>query len=354
MHVPDGFFTVPMSLAAGAVAASGVAYSLRKARDELDDRMAPLAGLVAAFVFAVQMLNFPVGAGTSGHLIGGALAAILVGPYTGVLCIAVVVTVQALFFADGGLTALGINISLMGLVTVLTGYGLFRAVGKLAPRTRTGVVIAAFAGAMVSVPMSALAFTGLYAIGGTSSIDPATVAAAMGGVHVVIGLGEGAITALTVSTVLAVRPDLVYGARSLARPSMLRTASGELVPARPAEGGHRAAPRLRPFLLGGVAAAVVLAGLVSFYASANPDGLERVATDLGFLSQAQDHPLGDSALADYTVKGVEDERLSTGLAGALGVGVSLAVGAGVAWALRRRARRRSAAAAIAEPLTPES
>jgi cobalt/nickel transport system permease protein len=306
-----------------------------------------MAGLVAAFVFAVQMLNFPVGAGTSGHLLGGALAAILVGPYTAVLCLAVVITVQSLFFADGGLSALGVNITLMGVVTVLVGYGVFHLINWMAPRSRTATVVASFIGALASVPVAALVFTGLYAIGGTSSIDPATVAAAMGGVHLAIGLGEGAITALTVSTVLAVRPDLVYGARGLATPLALRTASGELHPAGPAAGLPPGADRsgaggLRPFVLGALAASVVLAGVVSFYASSSPDGLERVAGDFGFLSQTAEHPLADSALADYSVKGIEDERLSAGVAGVLGVGVSLAAGAAVTFALRRRHRRKLA------------
>ncbi|MEO3856883.1 energy-coupling factor ABC transporter permease [Acrocarpospora sp. B8E8] len=349
VHVPDGFFTVALSVAGAAVAAGGIAVCLRGARKELDERMAPMAGLVAAFVFAAQMLNFPVGAGTSGHLLGGALAAILVGPYTGFLCVAVVIAVQALFFADGGLTALGINITLMGLVTVLAGYGMFCAVRAIVPRSRTGIGVAAFAGAAVSVPVAALVFTALYAIGGTSSIDPVKVALAMGGVHVIIGLGEGAITALTVTTVLAVRPDLVYGARGLSRRVHLRTASGEPVP----DAEHSPARGTRAFLLGGVAAAAVLAGVVSFYASASPDGLERVAADLGFLSRAEDHPLGDSALADYGVKGVENERLSAGAAGLIGVGASLAVGGGVAWLVHRRERRRLLAQTSAEPQTRE-
>src|SRR5262245_48653400 len=118
MHVPDGFLDAPTSVATATVAAAGVAVALRRSRHELDERTAPMAGLVAAFVFAVQMLNFPVGAGTSGHLLGGALAAILVGPWTGVLCLSVVLMVQALLFADGGLTALGTNVLLMGMVSI--------------------------------------------------------------------------------------------------------------------------------------------------------------------------------------------------------------------------------------------
>ncbi|WP_067477612.1 energy-coupling factor ABC transporter permease [Actinomadura hibisca] len=223
VHVPDGFINAPVSLAAGAVAVAGVAVALRGARRELDDRTAPLAGLVAAFVFAAQMLNFPVASGTSGHLLGGALAAILVGPYTGVLCVAVVLLVQALLFADGGLTALGVNITVMGLVTVLVGYGVFRGLLRVLPRTRASVAGASFAAAVVSVPGSALVFTAIYAVGGTTEVPLGKVAAAMVGVHVLIGVGEALITAVTVSSVLAVRPDLVYGARGLVRQLELRT-----------------------------------------------------------------------------------------------------------------------------------
>ncbi|MFF5260406.1 energy-coupling factor ABC transporter permease [Actinomadura viridis] len=225
VHVPDGFLDAPTSLAAGAVAVAGVAVSLRGARRELDDRTAPLAGLTAAFVFAAQMLNFPVAAGTSGHLLGGALAAILVGPYAGVLCVSVVLLLQALLFADGGLSALGTNVIVMALVTVPVGYLLFRALLRILPKTRPAASAAAFVAAAVSVPASALSFTLLYAVGGTTDVPIGTVAAAMVGVHLLIGVGEGLITAFAVSSVLAVRPDLVYGARELIKPVVLRTAS---------------------------------------------------------------------------------------------------------------------------------
>ncbi len=135
MHVPDGFLDAPTSVTTGVVAALAVGVSLRKARHELDDRTAPLAGLVAAFVFAVQMLNFPVGAGTSGHLMGGAIAAVLVGPWTGVLATSVVFLVQCLLFADGGVTALGTNILLMGVVTCGVGWLVFRGLQIVLPKT---------------------------------------------------------------------------------------------------------------------------------------------------------------------------------------------------------------------------
>ncbi|WP_207946133.1 energy-coupling factor ABC transporter permease [Actinomadura sp. 7K534] len=224
MHVPDGFIDAPVSIAAGAVAVAGVGIALRGARRELDDRTAPLAGLTAAFVFAAQMLNFPVAGGTSGHLLGGALAAILVGPYAGMVAVSVVLILQALLFADGGLSALGVNIILMSLVTVAVGYGTFRLLLRVLPKTRASVSGAAFVAAFLSVPASALAFTLIYAVGGTADVSIGTVAAAMLGVHVLIGIGEALITAVTVSSVLAVRPDLVYGARGLLKPAELRTA----------------------------------------------------------------------------------------------------------------------------------
>jgi cobalt/nickel transport system permease protein len=217
MHVPDGFLDAPTSVATAGVAAAGVALALRGARRELDERTAPMAGLVAAFVFAAQMLNFPVGAGTSGHLLGGALAAVLVGPWTGVLSISVVLIVQALLFADGGVSALGTNITLMSLVAVATGWLAFRGVQRLLPTTTRAVAPAAAVGAFCSVPVTAAAFTGLYALGGTAPLPLDGLLAAMLGWHGLIGLGEAAITGLTVASITAVRPDLVVGARPALR-----------------------------------------------------------------------------------------------------------------------------------------
>ncbi|MFC4494280.1 energy-coupling factor ABC transporter permease [Streptomyces ovatisporus] len=383
MHVPDGFIDAPVSVAAGAVAAGAVALSLRGARRELGggsgalgpstamggERTAPLAGLVAAFVFAVQMLNFPVAAGTSGHLLGGALAAILVGPFTGVLCISVVLLMQGLLFADGGLTALGVNIVLMGVVTVLVAYGLLRGLLRVLPRRRGSVTAASFVAALVSVPASAIAFTGLYAVGGTADVALGKVFAAMAGVHVLIGLGEAAITAATVGAVIAVRPDLVYGARELASgPLKLRTAAvatpGDGTAGTPSGAGRTEPPAAQPadpapaqpadpapaqpaqapapprsnrrLWLGGLLVTVLCAGIVSFYASASPDGLEKVAADNGIDEKARDHAAADSPLADYGIEDIADARLSGGLAGVIGAGVTLAVGSGVFVAVRRR------------------
>jgi cobalt/nickel transport system permease protein len=218
MHVPDGFLNLPTSVATAGVAAVGVGFAVRGARRELNERTAPLAGLVAAFVFAAQMLNFPVAAGTSGHLLGGALAAVLVGPWTATLCITVVLIAQAFLFADGGITALGTNITLMALVGVWLAWGVFKLLSTVSPKKAASVPVAAAVAAFVSVPGAALAFAGLFAIGGTVAVPAATVAIAMVSVHLLIGIGEAIITAAAVSAVLAVRPDLVFGARGLVKP----------------------------------------------------------------------------------------------------------------------------------------
>lgn len=215
MHIPDGFLDAPTSIGAGVVAVGGLAVCLRRSDLAADDRLAPLAGLTSAFVFAAQMLNFPVAAGTSGHLLGGALAAILVGPWLGAICVAVVLLVQCLLFADGGLSALGLNVVNMALVSALGGFAIFLGLRAVLPRTRGAVVVASGIAAGLGVVLASLAFTVEYALGGTGGASVATVARAMVGVHVLIGIGEGVITALVVSAVLASRPDLVHGTRDL-------------------------------------------------------------------------------------------------------------------------------------------
>jgi cobalt/nickel transport system permease protein len=217
MHVPDGFLDAPTSIATGVVAVGGVALALRGARRELDDRTAPMAGLVATFVFAGQMMNFPVAGGTSGHLLGGAMAAVLAGPWTAVLCISTVLLVQALFMADGGITALGTNITLMALVGVGVGWLVFVAARAVLPTRLGAIAPAAAIGALVSVPVAAAVFSLLFAIGGTAPVATGKVLTAMVSWHVVIGLGEAVITSLVVASVVAVRPDLVYGARRALR-----------------------------------------------------------------------------------------------------------------------------------------
>lgn len=222
MHIPDGFINASTSLAAGVISAGGVGVALKKASDTMEEKQAPLAGLVAAFVFAAQMLNFPVALGTSGHLLGGVLATVLVGPWAGVICIALVLFVQALFFADGGLSALGLNVLNMALIGGLGGYAVFLAIRGLLPKTRPMVVAASAIAAGASVVLASIAFFVEYAIGGVGEVSLGAMFAAMVGVHALIGIGEAVITALTVSAVLGVRPDLVYGARDLLQPLEIR------------------------------------------------------------------------------------------------------------------------------------
>lgn len=211
MHIPDGFIDIPTSAAFGTLALAGTAIALKRAKTEVDDRTAPMAGLTAVFIFAVQMLNFPVAAGTSGHLLGGALAMVLVGPYAASLAITVVLGVQALLFADGGLTALGLNVFNLSVIAVLVSFLVFKLMVKLLPKTKSAIPLAAGIAAFVSVPISASAFTLQYAIGGNGTAPVETVLIAMFSTHLLIGIGEAVITMLTVSAILASRSDLVYG-----------------------------------------------------------------------------------------------------------------------------------------------
>lgn len=211
----DGIVSAPTSLLFGVIAAAGLAVCVRRARDELDERTVPLAGLVAAFIFAVQMVNFPILPGVSGHLLGGALAAILVGPYTGALCIAIVLVVQSLLFADGGVTALGTNITNMALIGVIGGYAAAVLLYSLARRRTAEVSVPtlgsiAFLSAVVGTVCAAMGFVVEYAVGGQAQASMTAVAGYMSGTHLLIGIGEGIVTALTVMAVVRSRPDLVY------------------------------------------------------------------------------------------------------------------------------------------------
>ena len=213
MHIPDGFIDLPTSLAFMGVSAVGVGVALKGAKSELSDKTAPLAGLATVFIFAAQMINFPVAAGTSGHLLGGALAAVLIGPWAATLSITIVLILQALLFADGGLTAIGLNVFNLSLVGVWVSYAMFTVVKKLLPKGKGAIPIAAFIAALVQVPIAASSFVFQYAIGSVATIPVSTVFAAMLSTHVLIGIGEAFITSLTISAVLATRADLVYGYR---------------------------------------------------------------------------------------------------------------------------------------------
>ena len=226
MHMSDGLVDAPTAAAFGLFAAIALAVAATRARADLDERTAPMAGLVTAFVFAVQMINFPILPGASGHLLGGALVAILVGPWVGSLCIAIVLVVQAVLFADGGLTALGTNITNMALVGTFTGYLVAVALRRLATRSRAGLLATAFVSALVNTVVAALAFVFEYAVGGAGGASLGTVLALMVGLHVLVGVGEGIITAATVGAVAGVRPDLVYLLRRT-RPALAVRPAGE-------------------------------------------------------------------------------------------------------------------------------
>lgn len=212
MHIPDGFINGVTSASFGVAAAGGVGAAVRQTGRYLSERQVPLAGLVAAFVFAAQMFNFPVISGMSGHLLGGVLAAVLVGPWAGLLVIAVVLLVQGMFFADGGLTALGLSIVNVGVLGAVGGYGMYRLLLRLVPNGPRRVTTAAGTAAFLSVPLAAMGFVTQFALGGTADVSLGAVFGTMLGTHLLIGIGEGLLTALVIGAVMSSRPDLVYGA----------------------------------------------------------------------------------------------------------------------------------------------
>jgi cobalt/nickel transport system permease protein len=219
LHIANGFVDGPTSALFAGLAAVAVAGCVARAGRDLDERLAPLAGLVAAFVFAAQMLNFPVLPGVSGHLVGGTLAALLVGPWVGALCVTVVLIVQALLFADGGVTALGLNITNMALLGTAAGYLLVVGLLRVLPKTPAGLGTTAVIASIISVVIASQGFVLEYALGGTTDLSLPLISGTMAGVHVLIGIGEGLIAATTVATVARVRPDLVYALRRYRTPA---------------------------------------------------------------------------------------------------------------------------------------
>jgi cobalt/nickel transport system permease protein len=207
VHIPDGFLNTGVSVVTGVAAAGVVGYGLRRAREELDEKAVPLMALATAFIFAAQMLNFPVAGGTSGHFLGGVLAALLLGPWLGSLVIALVLLVQCLGFADGGLTALGANIFNMGIVGTVLAFYIFRLIRGVLPSRRLFYLLSAATAAWLSVFLASGACAVELAISGTSPLGVALPA--MLGIHAIIGIGEAIITVAVLSLVLAVRPDLV-------------------------------------------------------------------------------------------------------------------------------------------------
>lgn len=302
MHIPDGFLSWPVALVFWGISAVLIVLAIRRSRAELGERQIPLMGVMAAFIFAAQMINFPVAGGTSGHLLGGALAAILLGPWAGMLVMTSVIGVQALLFQDGGLLVMGANIFNMGLLTALVGYGLYRGVANRSTRVR---LTTAGAAAWLSVMAGALATSLQLWLSGTALLS--VVVPAMLGVHALIGLGEALITVGALAFILRTRPDLVAAQR---RPE--RSSAG--------------------WVVAGLAIALFVV-LLSPFASANPDGLARVATDLGFLNQGQAVPF--QVLPGYTIPVLGGTSISKVLAGVLG----LVVVAGLAFLIARLLRQ---------------
>ncbi len=322
MHLPDGFLSAEVAAATAVPALAGVGWGLRRARLELDDERVPLLGVTAAFVFAAQMVNFPVAGGTSGHVLGAALAALLLGPWLAGVVLAVVLALQALLFADGGITALGANVLNMGVLGGLAVGGLMRGARAVLPRGRAVLLAIAGAGAWLAVMAGAAATSIELALSGTVAL--ATVAPPMLAVHALIGLGEAVVTVAAVSALLLTRPDL------LALPDLHPRER-----ARPARARRRVPTRALAAVA--LALAVGLGAAASPWASSSPDGLERVAGDEGFLASGRLARVQEDAPApDYLVPGVADARLATGLAGFGGTLLVFAAGWGVARIARRR------------------
>ncbi|MBS1254095.1 MAG: putative fused nickel transport protein LarMN [Anaerolineales bacterium] len=303
LHIPDGFLNLPISLLGWILTAILLAVAVRRTEGEFSERQIPLMGVMAAFIFAAQMINFPVAGGTSGHLLGGALAAISLGPWAGMLVMASVVGVQGLLFQDGGLVVMGANILNMGLLTALIGYGLYR--GVLGQSRGVRLAVAGVA-AWLSVMAGALGTSLQLWLSGTARLD--VVMPAMLGVHALIGIGEALITVAALAFILRTRPDLLAGTAE-------------------ARAG-------RGWVVAGLAAALVVV-LLSPFASANPDGLERVAMDLGFIGQGADAPY--QILPDYAVPFLGETALSTVVAGAAGALIVAAVAVVIMRMLRRSA-----------------
>ncbi len=320
MHIPDGFLSLPVALVGWLGAVILIVLALRQTRESFGERQVPMMGILAAFIFAAQMINFPVAGGTSGHLLGGALAAILMGPWAAVLIMTSVIGIQALLFQDGGLLALGFNIINMGILTGFVAYAVYRWIQRLPGKSRLATGVAAFVAGWVSVELAAIATALELALSGTSPIHVALPA--MAGVHALIGIGEGLITTAAVLFVKASRPDLV---------------PDEAPAHTPATAGY-----------GWIAVGLVITlavTLLSPLASPAPDGLERVAEDHGFIEAAEDAPY--EILPDYTVPFIENEALTTIVAGIIGALLVFAVALAVA-------KLRAGATRAASPGSPGS
>ncbi len=306
MHIPDGFLSGLVLAVCWGLSLSVIVYAFIRVKRDLDERKVPLMGVVAAAIFAGQMLNFPVAAGTSGHLLGAALATILLGPWAAVLVMTIVAGAQAIIFQDGGIVALGANLLNMAVIGVFVSYTVYRVVQRLSRGAKWGIFVGGFLAAWTSIFIAALAAALELAFSATSPANLAVPAMAL--VHSVIGIGEGLITVGALAFVYAVRPDMV-------RTTDQKQASGNLV------------------WIAGLLIAVALA-VASPLASANPDGLEFVAAQQGFSDKAQANPY--DIIPDYVMPGIANESTATVAAGIVGVIIVFLVAIGVAFLRRNR------------------
>jgi cobalt/nickel transport system permease protein len=306
MHIPDGFLSVPVAVLLWIISIIVVGYSLKRVSADIGESKVPLMGVLAAAIFAGQMLNFAVAGGTSGHLMGAAIATILLGPWAAVLVMTSVVSIQALIFQDGGLLALGGNIFNMAIIGVAVSYTVYTTLRRLSGGKPWGIFAGGFLAAWSSIVIAALAAALELALSGTS---PANIAIpAMGGIHMLIGIGEGLITVGVLAFIYAARRDLLDAGEG-------KTVGGWAVWA--------------------VGLLIALAfAIASPLASSHPDGLEWVAERQGFLDAAQG-PLFQ-IIPDYVFPGVSNEALATILAGIIGVILVFTVAFGVAYARRGR------------------
>ncbi len=303
MHVPDGFLSAGVAGATWAAGAGTLGWALRAERSSPERVPAGTLGALSGFVFAAQLVNVPLLPGTSGHLVGAMLATALVGPWRGLVVMAVVLAVQALLFQDGGVTAYGANLLAMGGGGSLGGFAVASLVDRVVPGARgrvAGPVAGAFVGTLVGAAFvaTALAGSGLYPV--------ATVLPVMLSLHVPIALLEAGLTGAILGTVLRWRPDLVWGLQTASRVS------------------SRAAP-----VLGALVVAIALAAFVAPFASPLPDGLETVAERLGFAGAAR--APWPAPAPDYELRWAALGRAGTALAGVVGTLAAVAL----AWALSR-------------------
>ena len=300
LHIPDGFLNIWISILFWIISITMVSIAVRKTNNSLEEKQIPLMGIMAAFIFAAQMLNFPVAGGTSGHFLGGTLAAIVLGPWEGILVMTAVVAVQGFLFQDGGLLVMGANIFNMGILTIIIGFGLYRIVLNKSMKTRLAVIgIASWLATMTAALFTALQLW----LSGTSTLE--IVVPAMLGVHAIIGVGEAVITMAAVAFIQRTRPDFL---------NLQRTKS---------DTG-------RGWVYAGIIISVLVV-LVSPMASGDPDGLEKAAEKIGILNNAISSPY--TILPDYTIPFLGGTGLSTVLAGIVGIavifGIILLVGRGL-------------------------